>query len=273
MADVAILFCMSSNQSCVCRLWNQAALQFIRDGRVKSVAVNTGCRVPLKALLSLAPSGTNFDLGGAQLEGVLGHVLARLPHISRLSLASLALGPSIQPTVPSLLSLSQLESLDLSDNSLPTSDLVTLLPLFQRLVSLNLSQNYISGQEGGAFVSRILQQNSILKSLKLSRCAVQDAGALAIATTLPGSCLRELILQSNHIGSAGAASLAHAAGMSQLAFLDISGNNVGRTGNSALWRSLRSNKQLCLLIDIDEAESDSDGGGEDRPLIGVSNKS
>ncbi|CAH3152027.1 unnamed protein product [Porites evermanni] len=100
-----------------------------------------------------------------------------------------------------------------------------------------------------AVIAAVLEANTTLTNLDLSRNSVGPAGAESLATALKtNTTLTNLDLSQNNVGPAGADSLATALKTNTtLTNLDLSQNNVGPAGAESLATALKTNTTLTNL--------------------------
>ena len=137
--------------------------------------------------------------------------------------------------------------------------LAAALPRFERLVTLDVSNNMFD-PEGAKALAEALRANSSLTDLKVKSCGIRDEGASAIAMALKAnvaSKVATLNLSYNGIGDEGAEALAALCVASgSLTKLDIQGNHSicekGKTAlreaREALWQEVRAGHGVALPI-------------------------
>ena len=116
------------------------------------------------------------------------------------------------------------------------------------LTNLDLSRNRV-GPAGAESLATALKTNTTLTNLDLSQNNVGPAGADSLATALKtNTTLTNLDLSQNNVGPAGAESLATALKTNTtLTNLNLSRNNVGPAGAESLATALKTNTNLTNL--------------------------
>ena len=107
------------------------------------------------------------------------------------------------------------------------------------------------GEKGAAALATALQNNRILRTLRLRHAAIGDPGATAIAKVLPSTAITELEIWRSGVGAVGAQSLALALAKAQLTTLDLRHNKIGDAGASAIAAALPSRLVILRLPQSD----------------------
>ena len=138
--------------------------------------------------------------------------------------------------------------LECSTNKGIYHELAKMLQANTALKELDLSRNEI-GDEGARELAKMLQANTALKELDLSGNRIEDEGACELAKMLQANtALKELDLSGNGIGDEGACELAKMLqANTALKELDLSWNGIGDEGACELAKMLQANTALKEL--------------------------
>ena len=184
---------------------------------------------------------------------LLNQLVAQLPQFNNLKhlyLCSLGIKLNVSILLKGLKSCTNLQTLDIHDNSIGSEDTAALVGLKSctNLQTLDISKNSL-GSEGVAALVNGLKSCTNLQTLDISKNSLGSEGVAALVNGLK-SCtnLQTLYIRDNSIGSEGAAALAEGLkSCTNLQTLDISWNSIGSEGAAALAEGLKSCTNLRTL--------------------------
>ena len=148
--------------------------------------------------------------------------------------------------------LSNLETLDLTDNEIQDDDIKSFVSIFKvnkTIKSLNLSKNSITSN-GTFYLSEAITKNEILESLNLSNNNINDSGLSSLFNTLTsnGSNLIELNLAYNNLQKEDFSSVAEFLSINpKLKILDLSGNTINAQSANIIGVTFKKNSNLNIL--------------------------
>ncbi len=179
----------------------------------------------------------------------------------------------------------QLESLDLSENSIRkqgTDELCKFIQQTKSLVKLSLRNMNITDSIARCICQTFQQASSTLISLNLSDNKIEDTGAIALAGAIKNTNLTELDVSWNSIKHLGAIALADAIRESNyLECFDISWNAIGTTADQqrnvakSISDMLESNRSLTHLdlshnnLNTIDCASIAEGLRKNHTLLGL----
>tara|TARA_B110001450_G_scaffold21327_2_gene19294 strand:- start:1807 stop:2739 length:933 start_codon:yes stop_codon:yes gene_type:complete len=142
---------------------------------------------------------------GSDPQGLFASLSAlTLPTLTTLHLASNNLGVGGGRRLASALTAtSSLTSLDVGNNSIDGQDLVRALLQNRSLTWLGLDQCGL-GETGSVHLAHLVQRNTSLQTLVVSRNRLRDTGTRTVCEALTTTELHTLDLQENGIGDEGA---------------------------------------------------------------------
>ena len=148
--------------------------------------------------------------------------------------------------------LSNLETLDLTDNEIQDDDIKSFVSIFKvnkTIKSLNLSKNSITSN-GTFYLSEAITKNEILERLNLSNNNINDSGLSSLFNTLTsnGSNLIELNLAYNNLQKEDFSSVAEFLSINpKLKILDLSGNTINAQSANIIGVTFKKNSNLNIL--------------------------
>ena len=117
------------------------------------------------------------------------------------------------------------------------------------------------GTEYSMDVYQLIADNTVIRELGLSACALRDEGVLAVAEGLAKNhSLVKLDLSANYFEDTGATALASSLAQNTfLLTLDLSSNRIREAGGTALCEGLKTNRTLSSLQLRDNGIDDNSG--------------
>lgn len=239
---------------------------FLKDPITKEDAVYLGQEIEKLENKTL---GICNDVLTNQALEIVSPSFAKMKNLTSLDLSSNDFNSStLSSTLYPVLPETKVSSLDLSDNHLYSSALVSLARVMAKteIRSLNLGRNSID-DEGFTALGDIMEKTK-LEELTIHRNKIKEKGVVAFASHLPKSRLRLLQLNFNEAGPKGAAAIADTLPQSSLEVLYLSQNGIGDEGMKALAKAIPNSK----LKDIDLYDNGITEEGAKHLLIALQNE-
>ena len=194
---------------------------------------------------------TDYDL---QLKGAIMvfKALQGISTLNKLSINKNNITEKASSDVAALISCNtQLQELDISDNLLQSTGVITILKALEgisTLTKLFISKNYIT-ENAASDVATLISCNTQLQELDISDNLLQSTGVITILNTLEGiSTLTKLFISKNCITENAAIYIAALISCNtQLQELDISDNYLQSTGVITISKALQGISTLTKL--------------------------
>ena len=198
----------------------------------------------------IAVGGNKFKSTGALK---LANALKLLSQLKILDLSDIYVANDVANAIARMIAKnSKLEKLWLNNTHLNTIGIQVLCKSLSQLKSLKvmcLNRNNFSNEKVADYVATVINNNPLLKCIRMSNCKVTSAGVIRIANALKRLCYLEVLeFHGNQISGDAASHIAEVIYFnSVLKIIWLSNNQLETTGIKIICESLQKNSTLKLL--------------------------